>query len=470
MASFTCDACGSELSSSSNLKRHQEHVHGNKQSCCPECFKSFGRHDHFLRHWRKFHDAANLPRSDHVLDLLPSYDDRGRVTASEWVSEGAAVSNPSTSHFAPDKTCILQPPCPPFMIQVVENLKRKFRDTRMASFMYLCPVHRLHHIPILRARQPLDEAEYIQQYVPTIKCLDCIDEYLLVPSSSVLGIAEDHFGSSEHIRQVKLRRVADSGILQEAFNRMLMVDCWFPSPQRTLVADLITREKSLSGLEAELSIGHGETLVISAVKKYTTEILQVLLEEKLDASSVDQRGRSALHWACELGDFDKAELLIEHGLQLHARDARCTTPLDLAVRTRGVVSTVALVLVEAKAESIKSPLHSITPLAIACRCNHDGVVREVMERGADVNDTGSSSPLEMALRWGDYSLVLLLLERGAKLQSISGLDLVLLQKGQHGDNTGSTPLYRDADEKIAILERFGLSLKSMRANEWQAEY
>lgn len=351
------------------------------------------------------------------------------------------------------------------MIQVVESLKRKFPDTRMASFMYLCPVHRLHHIPILRARQPLDKAEYMQQYVPTIRCLDCTDEYLLIPSSAVLGIAEDHFASSEHIRRVKLRRVADSGILREAFDRMLVLDCWFPSPQRKQMADLITREKSLSALDAELSelsLGQGDTLVISAVKKYATEILQVFLDENLNTSSVDQRGRSALHWACELGEFDKAELLISHGLQLHARDAQRTTALDLAVRNKGIVPAVALVEVESRAESIKSPLHSITPLAIACRCNRDDVVHEILERGADVNESGSSSPLEMALRWGDYSLVRLLLERGARPQIISGLDLLLLKRGRHGDDAGSVPLYRDANEKIAILQRFGLSLESMK--------
>jgi ankyrin repeat protein len=224
------------------------------------------------------------------------------------------------------------------------------------------------------------------------------------------------------------------------------------------MADLMSREWSLSALDYELSFRHYDSLIIRAVKKYAIQILQVLLEEKLNASSVDILGRSALHWACKLGEYGKAELLIQHGLRLHSRDARHTTPLDLAVDAGGINPAVALVEAESRAESTEPMLRCITPLAIACRCNRDDVVHEIIKRGGDVNGTGSDSPLDMALRWGDPALVRLLLERGAKLSSVAASDRVLLQRGRHLDYIGSDqlyrkPLYRDANEKIAILQQ-----------------
>jgi hypothetical protein len=338
------------------------------------------------------------------------------------------------------------------MINVIQSLKQRFPDTRMESYMYLCPVHRLHHMPILHPTQQLDDTIYVQQYVPTIVCLDCPNEYLLIPSSQVLGIAEDHFSSSEHIRRVKLRRVAESGIFREALFRTLPLE----SGQREAMADLTAREMSLSELDTEVFMGESNTLVILATKSYSIEVLQFFLEEKLNIFSVDQRGRSALHWASDLGFIDKAELLIQHGLRLHVRDAQYQTPLDLAVGRGGSDFAIRLVEAESKAESIATALISSTPLVVACRCDRLDVVQQLFERGANVNESGSSPPLEISIRWGSPALVRFLLEQGARTSDLSGQDIVLLEKKRERFYTGPQPLYRDAEEKISLLKQYGL--------------
>lgn len=343
------------------------------------------------------------------------------------------------------------------MVNVIQALKQRFPDTRMASYMYLCPVHRLHHMPILHPIQQLDEKIYVQQYVPTIKCLDCPEEYLLIPSSQVLGIAEEHFCSDEHTRRVKLRRVAESGIFREALFSTLALE----SRQRMAMADLtaraiIAREMSLSELDTEAFRSESNILVILAAKSYPIEVLQFFLEEKLNIFSVDQRGRSALHWACDLGMIEKAALLIQHGLRLHVRDAQYQTPLDLAVGSGGSDFAITLVEAESKAESTAKALISSTPLVVACRCDRLDVVQKLFERGANANESGSSPPLEIALRWGSPALVRFLLERGARTSDLSGQDIALLEKRRERFYTGPQPLYRDAEEKISLLKQYGL--------------
>lgn len=92
MVALSCAFCDQEFSSSSNLKRHWDHVHDRKQCCCPECGKSFGRRDDLLRHWRKLHDAGSSSQHEQAKGRPALYDDMGRVTASQWTTEGKRVS------------------------------------------------------------------------------------------------------------------------------------------------------------------------------------------------------------------------------------------------------------------------------------------------------------------------------------------------------------------------------------------
>ena len=127
------------------------------------------------------------------------------------------------------------------MTDIIRTLEKQFPDTRMASHMLLCPVHRLHQLPILRSTQNFNDTTYIEQYVPTVRCLDCPDEYLLIPSSQVLGIAEEHFSSSKHIRQVRLRHITETGIFRKSLYRSMDL---YPD-QQMMMADLAAAELTL---------------------------------------------------------------------------------------------------------------------------------------------------------------------------------------------------------------------------------
>jgi uncharacterized C2H2 Zn-finger protein len=94
MATLCCAVCGRAFSSSSNMKRHWEHVHGTKQDQCPVCNKLFGRHDDMLRHRRKAHEAVNGAARDASARGQVEYDDKGRVMASQWNCEGDEVKLP----------------------------------------------------------------------------------------------------------------------------------------------------------------------------------------------------------------------------------------------------------------------------------------------------------------------------------------------------------------------------------------
>ena len=348
----------------------------------------------------------------------------------------------------------MKPPCPPFMVNVIQTLEQQFPDTRMAPHMFLCPVHRLHQLPILRSARHFDDTTYVEQYVPTVRCLDCPDEYLLIPSSNVLGIAEEHFSSSKHIRQVRLRHITETGIFRKSLYRSMDL---YPD-QRMTMADLATAELNLEQLDGILWYCERTTFIILATKEYPIEVLKFFIDEKLNVLSVDSFGRSALHWACDLGQVHKAELLIRHGLRLHVRDVDYHTPLDLAISDNTpshpttTIDPITLIEAEAKAESF----YSSTPLVIACRCDRLDVVEKLVESGASVYDGGLSSPLEIAVRWGGARLVEFLLERGADANSVSRMDIVSLEGKNERLYRGNQPLYDAAEEKLSLLKDYGL--------------
>jgi len=189
------------------------------------------------------------------------------------------------------------------------------------------------------------------------------------------------------------------------------------------------------------------------------EMVQILLDYKLDVNAREDDGLTSLHEAsnsaCSIRIHnvvqslpDTIQLLLEHGADVNMRTLNNSTPLHKAVGS-GSVEIVCMLLehganVSAKDNKGKTPLHK------AARNRRDEVVRVLLERGANVGakDDEGRTPLHKAAEYGKDKVVQVLLEHGANV----GVK----------DNEGKTPLHKAAqngrDEAIRVLLEHGANV------------
>lgn len=96
-----------------------------------------------------------------------------------------------------------------------------------------------------------------------------------------------------------------------------------------IVQLLIKRGCSLS-----LKSPRGEYPLHLAVRRYDANLVQILLSNRADVTSIDSLGRTALHLACELNSLDAAKVLIDKTPKLHLNiaDTDGRTPLMYACK------------------------------------------------------------------------------------------------------------------------------------------
>jgi ankyrin repeat protein len=114
----------------------------------------------------------------------------------------------------------------------------------------------------------------------------------------------------------------------------------------------------------------------------TRELNELLFEHGLDPSQPDWLLTTPLHQFARNGDVEKAELFIERGADLHARDEDiCSTPLGWAAKF-GQTAMVELLLKHGAKPNLPDDPAWATPLAWATRRGHDGIADLLKRHGA----------------------------------------------------------------------------------------
>eukprot|EP00434_Breviolum_minutum_P023960 symbB.v1.2.021145.t1/scaffold1812.1/size105704/9 len=162
--------------------------------------------------------------------------------------------------------------------------------------------------------------------------------------------------------------------------------------------------------------------------------------------------------ACQQGNCEVAELLLQAKADIHSGGCYGKSPLQMAAERDHL--EVARLLVEAKADLNSTSRYGRSPLQIACERGHLKVVRLLILAGVDVNLTGryGRTPLQLACEHGHLQTARVLLRCGAEINkkgTFGGAPMQLAAEKGHLELMRCLAQARNAD--VNITSRFGRS-------------
>ncbi len=180
------------------------------------------------------------------------------------------------------------------------------------------------------------------------------------------------------------------------------------------------------------------TPLLLAIRGGNEAIVRILIENGADDKVVTNDGKTPLHMMSEGRHFmpEIAQLLLEHGADVNAKDKNHATPFLLAISRSWLLELPEIVwflLLHGADDKVennegKTPLHALSGWEYSTPY-HLSLAQVLLEQGADVNakDKNNATPFLLAARTGNGNIAQLLLQHGAD-------DKV-------EDNEGKTPLH-----------------------------
>jgi ankyrin len=250
------------------------------------------------------------------------------------------------------------------------------------------------------------------------------------------------------------------------------------------------------------------TPLVDAVRRQDRSAVRTLLADGADVNQRQADGATALHWAAHWSDLDTAALLLRAGANANAINELGVAPLALACTNANAAMVDRLlraganpnlkgqqvpplmicartgnldavrVLVAHKADvNAKEPLRDQTALMWAVAQKHAGVVRLLLQHGADVRDRsrlarvvvnranptdiytavvgtvsqGGSTPILFAARHGDVESARLLLAAGADVNDLLPDGTSALTVAAHSNHTALVQLLLESGANPNVI-------------------
>ncbi|MGB0953498.1 MAG: ankyrin repeat domain-containing protein, partial [Planctomycetota bacterium] len=202
----------------------------------------------------------------------------------------------------------------------------------------------------------------------TVNSVDDLGESLLMAAAS--------FNPEVAMTQFLLDQGADFAFRSKEEVTPLMSAAMNPNPE-------VTKALLKAGADPKAVDQAGSTaLMVAAEFQLEPEVVHLLLQAGCDVAAVDEDRWTALHFASETMNPDIMDILIAAGAKVDARTADMDTALILAGGYSENLE-VALALLEAGADLEAANDSRMTPLLQACMSNGIGMVRFLLEQGAD---------------------------------------------------------------------------------------
>jgi ankyrin repeat protein len=186
--------------------------------------------------------------------------------------------------------------------------------------------------------------------------------------------------------------------------------------------------------------GDGLTPLHHASIRRDESLAALLLAHKANPNAVDDRDHTPLHWAALNGATKAAQLLLDNGANVNAKDEISRTPLYCAVErgdsamcdlllkhgaeVNAPITSQVTVTVQRPAlagesgspeQTVQVSCNGFTPLHYASLKGHEDIARLLLAKKAEVNAKAvhELEPLNLVVTYGQPGMVRLLLENGA---------------------------------------------------------
>lgn len=160
---------------------------------------------------------------------------------------------------------------------------------------------------------------------------------------------------------------------------------------------------------------HGYTPLNNAIINKPIEVVQALIDAGADINLANNRKETPLHIAVKNKRFDVLKTLVKCNPLIGKQDCCGRTPLFLAVKSE-CFDAVDILINESEGVCLDSETNNgRTPLFIAAAENYPGIVKELIEAGADIDHQANNgaTPLCVAAQEGHNEIVEFLVKKRA---------------------------------------------------------
>ncbi len=181
-----------------------------------------------------------------------------------------------------------------------------------------------------------------------------------------------------------------------------------------------------------------------------------LIDKGVPCDIPDNKGRTALHQACEEGDAELVDLFLRHGAQLTQADSAGKTPLIYAVENGHYHLVIRLLSLKKDRQKDLT-----TGLIAACQKGLRRIIGALIAAGADVQseDTDGITPLMAACSFEDPALIewLTAKKRG-----------VVTYANKHGVTALHYACFEERRRLVPLLKELGADLEAVSAEHGTA--
>jgi len=232
------------------------------------------------------------------------------------------------------------------------------------------------------------------------------------PIALVAASAKGHV----NIVQLLLESGADVNLKIEELSRYGSAFVAASAEGHANIVQLLLESGADVNLKNEHSLDYGTALEAASAKGHAN-IVQLLLESGADVNlECESHYLSALVTASAEGHANIVQLLLESGADVNLRVRRGYTPLQAACNNGRILVLPYLLKAGAGVNLVLEDAKHETALQAACASDsakRPNIIADLLKAGADVNQKGSLTALQLACKEGDAGLIAQLLNAGA---------------------------------------------------------
>ncbi|KAL7815057.1 hypothetical protein V8C44DRAFT_325221 [Trichoderma aethiopicum] len=249
-------------------------------------------------------------------------------------------------------------------------------------------------------------------------------------------LREAHIDDNDPIIPAALR-ICDP--FSKSFSKWSMICCQLPSG--------FAPRMRLTGLIVASYYGH-------------CAVAQLMIDEGADLEARDGFGLTPLSWAAYQGHETIIKLLVDKGASLKAKNLNGQTPLLLAA-DQGHKAIVKL-LVDKGADLEARDKLGWTPLSWASRKGHEAIIKLLVDQGADLEAQikTNHTPLSLAAKEGDEAIVKLLLDKGANPEARGEFGRTPLSWAAEKGHEAIVKLLVEKGANLETKDRYGMTALS----------